>query len=91
MILSATMSNDFASGLTTAITLDRLLGYAASQRPDDIALIDPPNRAEFTTGAPRTLTYAQAERAVAAIAARLHGLGLQPGHAVGLQLPSARI
>jgi hypothetical protein len=88
MILSATMSNDFASGLTTAITLDRLLGYAASQRPDDIALIDPPNRAEFTTGAPRTLTYAQAERAVAAIAARLHGLGLQPGHAVGLQLPN---
>ena len=33
-----------------------------------LALIDPPNRATFTDGAPRRLTYAQAERAVAAIA-----------------------
>ncbi len=77
-----------AASLATGITLDRLLRYAASQRPDDVALIDPPNRAEFTAGAPRTLTYAQADRVATAIAARLRGLGLQPGDIVGLQLPN---
>jgi hypothetical protein len=84
MIAASLMSSAVAAGLT----LDRLFRYAAAQRPDDVALIDPPNRAGFTTGAPRSLTYGEAERAVAAIAARLPGLGLQAGDAVGLQLPN---
>ncbi len=33
-----------------------------------VALIDPPNRERFTDGAPRRLTYAQADRMVSAIA-----------------------
>jgi AMP-binding enzyme len=70
------------------LTFDRLFRYAAAQHADDIALIDPPNREDFTAGAPRALTYAQADRAVTAIAARLCGLGLAPDHVVGVQLPN---
>ena len=70
------------------VTLDHLFRYAAVQRPDDVALIDPPNRAAFTSGAPRTLTYREADRAVTAIAARLRGLGLATDQVVGLQLPN---
>jgi len=84
MILASPRSRGSASG----ITLDHLLAYAAAQRGDDIALIDPPNRAAFTAGVPRALTYAQADRAVTAIAARLCRLGLQPDHVIGLQLPN---
>ena len=49
--------------LRPGLTLDRLLRHAASQRGDQIALIDPPNREDFTAGPPRALTYAQADRA----------------------------
>ena len=49
--------------LAAGLTLDRLLRHAASQRGDQTALIDPPNREDFTAGPPRALTYAQADRA----------------------------
>jgi len=75
--------------LAAGLTLDRLLRHAASQRGDQIALIDPPNREDFTAGPPRALTYAQADRAVSAIAARLSGLGLVPDHVVAVQLPNS--
>jgi non-ribosomal peptide synthetase component E (peptide arylation enzyme) len=70
------------------MTIDHLLTVAASRRPDDIALIDPPNRAAITDGAPRTLTYDEADRAVSTIAVRLRDLGLQSGNIVGLSLPN---
>jgi hypothetical protein len=75
--------------LAAGLTLDRLLRHAAAQRGDQIALIDPPNREHFTAGPPRALTYAQADRAVSAIAARLCGLGLVPDHVVAVQLPNS--
>ena len=61
----------------TAATLDDLFRRAGVRHPDAIALADPPNRAKFTDGAPRTLSFAQADRAIAAFAAKLRGLGLQ--------------
>jgi hypothetical protein len=85
MIQGAQQSLRLAAGLT----LDRLLRHAASQRGDQVALIDPPNREDFTAGPPRTFTYAQADRAVSAIAARLCNLGLVPDHVVALQLPNS--
>ena len=42
-------------------TLDDIFQRAVARRPDAIALADPPNRASFTDGAPRRLTYAQAD------------------------------
>ncbi len=69
-------------------TLDELFRRAVAQRPDAIALIDPPNRADFTDGQPRHLSYAEADRIVGAIAAHLNRLGLQPDTVVGIALPN---
>src|ERR1700724_4746360 len=52
-------------------TLDDLFRAAAARRPDAVALVDPPNRESFTDGAPRRLTYGEADRVISAIAGRL--------------------
>jgi hypothetical protein len=83
MILDATNS---AAGSRT--TLDDLFRRAGVRRPQSLALIDPPNRERFTDGAPRKLTYAQADRVISAISARLRGLGLPTDAVVALQLPN---
>jgi hypothetical protein len=67
-------------------TLDHLFRRAGVRHPDRLALADPPNRASFTEGAPRRLSYAQADRAISALAARLRGFGLQTDTVVGLHL-----
>jgi hypothetical protein len=69
-------------------TLDDLFRRAAQRSPDRPSLIDPPNRAAFTDGRPRQLTYAQADRMISAIAQRLHALKLPPDAVVGIQLPN---
>jgi hypothetical protein len=74
--------------IVPATTLDDLFRRAVARRPDDIALIDPPNRENFTDGAPRRLTYTEADRAVSVIAFQLHQLGLPADSIVGIQLPN---
>lgn len=69
-------------------TLDDFFRIAAARHPDAIALADPPNRASFTDGSPRRVSYAEADRIISAIAARLHQLGLNTGTVVGIQLPN---
>jgi hypothetical protein len=69
-------------------TLDDLFRRAGVRNSDAIALADPPNRGRFTEGAPRRLTYAQADRAISALAARLRKLGLQTDTIVAMQLPN---
>ncbi len=69
-------------------TLDDLFRRAGVRRPDVLALLDPPNRETFTDGAPRRLTYAQADRAISALAAQLRRLGLQTDTVVAIQLPN---
>ena len=69
-------------------TLDDLFGQVAARQPDAVALIDPPNRETFTDGAPRRLTYAEADRILTAIAARLRDLGLPTDAVIGIQLPN---
>ncbi len=69
-------------------TLDDLFRRAGVRQPDALALADPPNRASFTDGAPRELTYAQADRAISAFAARMCRLGLQTDTLVAMQLPN---
>jgi len=71
-----------------SVTLDDLFRRAGVRRPDGVALIDPPNRERFTDGAARKLTYAQADRVIAAIAKRLRRLGLATDAVVALQLPN---
>ncbi|MGA7023305.1 MAG: AMP-binding protein [Pseudolabrys sp.] len=72
----------------TAATLDDLFRRAGVRHPESLALADPPNRQGFTTGVPRTLSFAQTDRAISAFAARLRGLGLQTDSAVAIQLPN---
>jgi hypothetical protein len=70
------------------ITVDEVFRRVALKDPEKLALIDPPNRAMFTDGAPRRLTYAQADRMVSAIAGRLRHLGISTDAVVGVQLPN---
>jgi hypothetical protein len=69
-------------------TLDDILGRAVARRPSAMALADPPNRTSFTDGAPRRFSYAETDRIVSAVAARLIRLGLQPDTVVGILLPN---
>lgn len=70
------------------VTLDELFRRAGVRHSDAIALVDPPNRASFTDGAVRQLTFAQADRVISALAARLCRLGLQTDAVVAMQLPN---
>jgi non-ribosomal peptide synthetase component E (peptide arylation enzyme) len=72
----------------TAATLDDLFRRAGVRHPHTLALADPPNREAFTDGAPRKLSFAQADRAISACAARLRGLGLQTDSIVAMHLPN---
>lgn len=71
-----------------SITVDEVFRRVALKSPDQLALVDPPNRAAFTDGAPRRLTYAQADRMVSALAGRLRHLGVSTDAVVGIQLPN---
>ncbi len=67
-------------------TLDELFRRAGVRDSNAIALIDPPNRESFTDGAPRQLSFAQADRAISALAAKLCRLGLRADTVVAIQL-----
>jgi hypothetical protein len=70
------------------VTLDDIFRRVAQRRPGALALADPPNRMTFTDGAPRRLTFAEADRMVTAIAGRLRQMGLATDSIVGIQLPN---
>jgi non-ribosomal peptide synthetase component E (peptide arylation enzyme) len=76
-------------GKSSRVTLDDMFRRAVARKPESLALVDAPNRESFTQGAPRHLTYAQADRMVSAIAGRLRGLGLPVDTIVGIQLPNS--
>jgi hypothetical protein len=71
-----------------SVTLDDIFRRVARRRPDTLALADAPNRATFTDGAQRKLTFAEADRMITAIAGRLHQMGLPADAIVGIQLPN---
>jgi hypothetical protein len=70
------------------VTVDEVFRRIALRQPDKPALIDAPNRMAFTDGAPRRLTYAEADRMVSAIAGRLRRMGIATDAIVGIQLPN---
>src|SRR5947209_12246840 len=83
------MSGAYANDLPAVrATLDDLFRRAAAARPDALALVDPPDRLSFTDGPVRRLTYAQADRAISSLAARLRGFGLPTDSVVAIQLPN---
>src|SRR5579864_3431564 len=70
------------------ITIDEIFRRVAQRRPEAVALADAPNRKTFTGGAPRRLTFAQADRVVSAIAGRLRRMELPTDSIIGIQLPN---
>ena len=70
------------------LTIEEVFRRLAERRPDALALADAANRQTFTDGAPRRLSFAEADRMVTAIAGRLRGMGLPVDAIVAIQLPN---
>jgi hypothetical protein len=70
------------------VSIDEIFRHIARQRPDMLAIADAPNRQAFTDGAPRRLSYAQADGVVDAIAGRLRRMGLPTDAVIGIQMPN---
>lgn len=72
----------------TSPTLDGLFGRILARQPDQLALIDPPDKLRITGQPPRRLTFAQADQAVSALAAHFIRAGLPANSVIAVQLPN---
>ena len=90
MILSpaSTIERNHASGVWGRVALDALFRKTAKKHPERLALVDEPNRASWTSGEARSLTYEEADREISRLAGLFKALGLTPDSVVGLQLPN---
>ncbi len=79
--------NWVSTGVWGRVTLDQIVAKNAETRPDHPALIDFVDRPEWTGGAPETLTWAEVQQRVDALAAFFAAVGLQPDTVVALQMP----
>ena len=78
-----------ARGWWSDETVDQLLDRQVAERPDELAVVDPANRADLLGSAPRRLTWGELDAEVVSLAARLDDLGLRRGDVLGVQLPNA--
>src|SRR5205085_4413678 len=69
-------------------TLDVLFQRCLSRQPDALALLDPFNKPRITGQPNRRLTFAQADRAISALAAHFIESGLPANSVIALQLPN---
>jgi len=77
-----------AKGWWSDVTLDDRARMAAAAHPQRLALVDPPDRSEFTGGAPRRLDWAGLDAAIEAAAGRMALLGVRRDDVVIYQLPN---
>ncbi len=70
-------------------TLDGLFARALARAPDAIALADGMSHDNACGRPALRLTFAQADRAISAIAGQLQRLGLKTDHVVALQMPNS--
>jgi hypothetical protein len=73
---------------TASPTLDSLFQRILARRPEAFALVDPLNKPRVTGQQPKRLTYAQADRAIAALAAHFVEAGLPAHSVIAVQLPN---
>jgi hypothetical protein len=69
-------------------TLDGLFRRLLARQPDALALADPPDKTRVTGQPPQRLTFAQADRAIAALAAHFVEAGLPANSVIAVQLPN---
>jgi AMP-binding enzyme len=69
-------------------TLDGLFRRILARQPDGLALLDPPNKQRITGQPPKRLTFAEADRAIAALAAHFIEAGLPANSVIAVQLPN---
>ena len=84
MILSGSQTTD-----GNRATLDDLFRRAGVRHAAALALIDPPDCGSLTGRPPRRLVYAEADRAISALATRLRSFGLQTDTVVAIQLANS--
>lgn len=72
----------------TSPTLDTLFKRILLRQPEALALVDPLNKQRITGQTRKRLTYAQADRAISAIAAHFIESGLPANSVIAVQLPS---
>ncbi|WP_305985630.1 class I adenylate-forming enzyme family protein [Roseibium sp. MMSF_3544] len=76
------------SGAWSDVPLDELLRKTAAEHPDRLALVDAPDRATWTGGEPRKLTYSEADGEIDRLAAFYKTVGLSADHVIGMQAPN---
>ncbi|MBV9560483.1 MAG: acyl--CoA ligase [Bradyrhizobium sp.] len=69
-------------------TLDALFQRILARQPDETALVDPRNKQRVTGQPPQRLTYAEADRAISALAAHFIDAGLPTHSVIAVQLPN---
>jgi hypothetical protein len=69
-------------------TLDTLFQRSLARKPDALALVDPANKIRITGQPARYLTYAEADRAISALAAHFIDSGLPAHSVIAVQLPN---
>src|ERR1700716_946117 len=69
-------------------TLDVLFQRILARQPDGLALLDPLNKQRVTGHPPKRLAFAQADRAISALAAHFIEAGLPTNSVVAVQLPN---
>ena len=87
---AAELSNEVTSVAPTnaSPTLDVLFKRILARKPDAPALRDPLNKERVTGQKARVLTYAEADRAISALAAHFIESGLPSSSVIALQLPN---
>ncbi len=73
---------------TASPTLDGLFRRILARQPDAVALVDPPDKMRVSGTPPLRLTFAQADRAISALAAHFVEAGLPSRAIVAVQLPN---
>src|ERR1700735_1573323 len=82
------LQSDVVIQTTATPTLDGLFRRILARQPDAPALLDPSNKARITGQPPKRLTFAEADRAISALAAHFIEAGLPTNSVIAVQLPN---
>ncbi len=83
--------NEEARNEQPPITAEGLMRRRARQRPEALALSDPPNTEALKLGRSRRYSYGEADAAIDALAAFFVEIGLRPGDKIAVQLPNLAV